>query len=280
MIRMLDLQIIGKCNLKCKFCCGAPKNIIEQPFYVVKKVIDKLKVINIERIVITGGEPLIYPDIDEVIKYIYDCGIEIYLSTNAYFLDKHFETIIKYVSCIGIPLDGSNSSICSEMTRKGDQLSVTISAINKIKSANPKIKVKIGTVVSKINIDDLQNIKEILCNNNYIPDVWRLYEFSPLGDGKINRRQFEIKTKDFIEATDRLKENECPILISTLTNEDSNDAYIFIHPNMDIILLTNDEYKKVGNATEMSVEELENLFQNQSTILKHQEKNRKWLNKE
>lgn len=280
MIRMLDLQIIGKCNLRCNFCCGAPKNIQERPLGDVQKVIDKLKAINVERIVITGGEPLIYQDIDKLIKYIYDCGIEIYLSTNAYFLDKHFETIIKYVSCIGIPLDGSNNFICSAMTRKEDQLNVTISAINKIKSTNPKIKVKIGTVVSKINIDDLQNIKNILCNNDYIPDVWRLYEFSPLGDGKINREQFEIETKDFIEATNKLKEGKCPILISTLTNEDSNDAYIFIHPNMNIILLTNDEYVKVGNASEMSVDELEDLFQNQLTTLKHQENNRKWLKKE
>lgn len=280
MIRMLDLQIIGKCNLKCRFCCGAPKNVLERPFRDVQKVIDKLKAVNVERIVLTGGEPLIYKDIDKIIKYIYDCGIEIYLSTNAYFLDTHFETIIKYVSCVGVPLDGSNSSVCSAMTRNDDQLVVTMSAINKIKSVNPKIKIKVGTVVSKINIDDLQNIKDVLCNNDYIPDVWRLYEFSPLGEGKTNREQFEITTRDFISVTTKLKADKSPILISTLTNEDSNDAYIFIHPNMDVILLTNDEYVKVGNATDMSVAELEELFQNQSTTLKHQENNRKWLKKE
>ena len=58
MTRMLDLQITGKCNLNCKFCCGAPRDIKCADFEDVKKVVDKLAAVNVERIVITGGEPL------------------------------------------------------------------------------------------------------------------------------------------------------------------------------------------------------------------------------
>ena len=67
--------------------------------------------------------------------------------------------------------------------------------------------------------------------------------------------------------------------ISTLTNEDSNDAYIFLHPNLDIILLTNDEYIKVGNAVEFSENDFENLFTSENKTLQNQDKNRKWLEK-
>ena len=61
------------------------------------------------------------------------------------------------------------------MTRELDQIETTIGAIEKIKSKNPNIKIKIGTVVSKKNIDDLKNIKQILENCKYKPNVWRLY---------------------------------------------------------------------------------------------------------
>lgn len=276
MNRMLDLQITGKCNLNCKFCCGAPKNIENANFDDVKKVIDKLASLNVYRIVVTGGEPLIYPYFDQLIKYIKDKNIEIYLSTNAYFLDQHIDVITENVSCVGLPLDGSYPELCEDMSRKSDQIKVTTSAIEKIKSKNPNILIKIGTVVSKKNINDLENIKKILENCPYKPDVWRLYEFSPLGVGEINRNEFEITTKEFIETTSKLKENTT-IKISTLTNEASNDAYIFLHPNMDIILLSNDKYKKIGNAIEYSEEDFNSLFLSQSKTLYNQSQNRKWL---
>lgn len=278
MTRMLDLQITGKCNLNCKFCCGAPRDVKCAEFEDVKKVIDKLAAVNVERIVITGGEPLIYPHFDELVEYIKSKNIEIYLSTNAYFLDKHLDVVTNNVACVGLPLDGSYPELCKDMTRELDQIQTTIGAVEKIKAKNPNIKIKIGTVVSKKNINDLKNIKQILENCTYKPNVWRLYEFSPLGTGLVNRNEFEITTQEFIEKTNQVMQSSV-LDISTLTNEASNDAYIFLHPNMDIILLTNDEYIKVGNACEFSEEDFENLFTSESKTLINQDKNRKWLEK-
>ena len=85
-------------------------------------------------------------------------------------------------------------------------------------------------------------------------------------------------TKEFIEKTNQVMQSSV-LDISTLTNEASNDAYIFLHPNMDIILLTNDEYIKVGNACEFSEDDFENLFTSESKTLLNQDKNRKWLEK-
>ena len=105
-----------------------------------------------------------------------------------------------------------------------------------------------------------------------------MYEFSPLGLGLVNRQEFEITTKQFIEKTNQVMQSSV-VDISTLTNEDSNDAYIFLHPNLDIILLTNDEYIKVGNAVEFSENDFENLFTSENKTLQNQDKNRKWLEK-
>lgn len=279
MKRMIDLQITSRCNLNCKFCDGAPKDIADTPFSDVRKVIDKLKKSNVKRIVITGGEPLLYNEIDNLIEYIKNMDIEIYLSTNGYFLEKHIDTIINNVSCIGLPLDASSPKICELMTRKENQISTTLKAIEIIKSKKPNIVVKVGTVVSKINIDEIDKIYNLLISLKYKPDVWRLYEFSPLGIGEKNRQKFEISTSQFISSTQKYL-NSTEMSVSRLSNESSNDAYIFLHPNMDVVLLTNDKYKKVGNILKMSDMDVEKLFCDEQLTLKNQQENRQWLERE
>ena len=46
---------------------------------------------------------------------------------------------------------------------------------------------------------------------------------------------------------------------------------------MDIILLSNDKYKRIGNAIEFSEEDFNSLFLSQSKTLYNQSQNRKWL---
>ena len=278
MIRMLDMQITSKCNLNCEFCCGTPKGIPEVTFDNIKAVIKKLKEVNVSRIVLTGGEPLLYSHIDELIEYIKSLGIEIYLSTNGYFLRNHIEVIAKNVSCVGLPLDSYIPENCEIMTRKKSQVETTIDSINLLKCSNNTIKIKIGTVVSKLNILDLDGIYNLLTTLKNKPDVWRLYEFSPLGEGLLNREKFEITPELFLNSTEKYL-HSTEINVSRLTNKDSNDAYIFLHPNMDIILLTNDKYQNVGNAIKFSSSQLDELFNKENKTLKNQEQNRKWLEK-
>ena len=84
-IENVDWQISSRCNRNCSYCYG-PKKENELSIVQAKKIVDLLKSQGIKQIGITGGEPLLYPYIEELINYIYDCGIKIYLSTNCDFL--------------------------------------------------------------------------------------------------------------------------------------------------------------------------------------------------
>lgn len=274
---IIDFQVTKMCNLNCEFCCGADKSKNDSNLEQIKNVIDKLKKAGVDRIVITGGEPLIRTDIDEIIKYIYNKNINVYLSTNGYFLEKHIDVISKYVDCVGLPLDGYTPQLSESMTRKDSQIDITLNCLKLIKKTNNKIITKVGTVVSKINYDTLDKLGKLLYENEkYAPDVWRLYQFTPLGEGKKTKSKFYITDSEFDEVVKKIKDKFPNRNIGSLSNAESNDTYIFIAPNMELVGLTNDNYISLGSALKMDYSEIIKLREKMEVTLKNAKKNREW----
>ena len=274
---IIDFQVTKMCNLNCEFCCGADKSKKDSNLEEIKNVIDKLKKAGVDRIVITGGEPLIRKDIDEIIQYIYDKGINIYLSTNGYFLKDHINLISKCVDCIGLPLDGYTPELSKKMTRKDSQLDITLNSLKMIKEYNKNIITKVGTVVSKINYQTLDKLGEFLyCNNEYAPDVWRLYQFTPLGEGVKTKEKFYITDQEFEKTVNYIKKLFHTKNIGSLSNSESNDTYIFIAPDMEFVGLSNDNYINLGNALNMEYSDIIEMRKNMEDTLKNAKKNRQW----
>ena len=274
---IIDFQVTKMCNINCEFCCGADKSKKDSTLEEIKIVIDKFGKAGVDRIVLTGGEPLIRKDIDEIINYIYNKGINVYLSTNGYFLNEHIDVISKCVDCIGLPLDGYTTELSEEMTRKDSQLDVTLNSLKLIKEKNKNIITKVGTVVSKINYDTLDRLGELLYKDKiFAPDVWRLYQFTPLGEGKKVKNKFYITDEEFDEVVKKIKNRFPEKNIGSLSNAESNDTYIFIAPNMEIVGLSDDDYISLGNALDMSYTEIVELREKMKETLKNAKKNREW----
>jgi len=92
----------NRCNLNCSFCsCAARNKNIEMDFNLAKKIIDDLKDLGCKAVTITGGgEPLFYPQIEELIEYFYRKKIKIGLVTNGLLLHKvSKDTLNKLVWC-------------------------------------------------------------------------------------------------------------------------------------------------------------------------------------
>ncbi|MEW5816349.1 MAG: radical SAM protein [Spirochaetota bacterium] len=86
------LEITDLCNI---YCQGCYRKKIEghRALEVLKKEVDFfIKVRNIDTVCIAGGEPLIYPHIVELVKYIADRGIKPNIITNTHALTKELCT--------------------------------------------------------------------------------------------------------------------------------------------------------------------------------------------
>ena len=195
---VVDMQVTGKCNLSCDFCDGAPKEYSGVVLSDIKRCIDKLVKAGLTTLNISGGEPLVRKDISEILEHAYSHNLEVYLSTNGLLLYRYLEKIFPYIKTLGLPLDGSTSEMNQKMTRGEKQRDATVGWLRYFKENPPSFLVKVGTVISAININDLLNIGNVIYDPNvYSPDVWRLYEFTPLGDGIYRKERHEISPQKF-----------------------------------------------------------------------------------
>lgn len=80
----------GRCNLKCGFCSVAKRDTHSQlDLGLIQSVVIKLRAIGLKGIVISGGgEPTMYPKINELLSFLYVHGLKVGLITNGTMFKK------------------------------------------------------------------------------------------------------------------------------------------------------------------------------------------------
>lgn len=115
------LELTEKCNLKCIHCYNDSGNSnTEIKFDTLKKLINYLKDNNINSITFSGGEPLLYSHIVELLEYCYKKNMRVNLISNLHFLnDEILNLITKYHTSIQISIDGINE-VFNQIRKKGN----------------------------------------------------------------------------------------------------------------------------------------------------------------
>ena len=88
--RPLLAQIVPmrRCNLSCTYCNEYDKTSSPVPFEEVARWLDKLAALGTGIITVSGGEPMLHPDIEAIIAGIRARGMVAGLITNGYFLQE------------------------------------------------------------------------------------------------------------------------------------------------------------------------------------------------
>ena len=183
-IDYLRVSVTDKCNLRCIYCMGEKDNnflkndekLTDDEIYRIVKESSEL---GIKKVRITGGEPLVRPDLVKIVSKINSIpGIEeIYLTTNGILLaDMIDELAANGLKGVNISLDSLNEERFNKVTRLG-KLNKVLEAIDK--SIALGIKVKLNTViVNDINEDEIIDFVNLTKEKNI--DV-RFIELMPIG---------------------------------------------------------------------------------------------------
>ncbi|MFX3627149.1 GTP 3',8-cyclase MoaA [Campylobacter sp. LH-2024] len=157
-INYLRISVTQRCNFRCLYCMPKipfnhqPKeNLLsfEELFLFVKAAIDE----GIEKIRITGGEPLLRKDLSIFIKMIHDYKkeLDLAITTNGFLL-KDFAKDLKNAGLkrLNVSLDTLDEKKAKKLAQK-DVLSSVLSGIEE--ALNIGLKVKLNTVALK-NLND------------------------------------------------------------------------------------------------------------------------------
>ena len=79
---------IRRCNLSCTYCNEYDDHSPPVPTSDLFRRIDRLATLGTGIITLSGGEPLLHPDLDEIIKRIRSRGVNATLITNGYLLSR------------------------------------------------------------------------------------------------------------------------------------------------------------------------------------------------
>lgn len=175
------------CNLKCMHCYQkADKPLPDELTLKEKlKVIDELDSMYVCGIALSGGEPTIHPDFLTIIHEISSRGMYAAVATNGIaFASEEFtlktkKAGIKYVE---ISLDSSKPEIHDKFRGVKNAWRKAVKGVeNCVKYG---ITTAIATTVTKMNIDDIENILDLAESLSVKRVVF--FNFVPVGRGKEN----------------------------------------------------------------------------------------------
>jgi MoaA/NifB/PqqE/SkfB family radical SAM enzyme len=83
---LVQIIPIRKCNIDCGYCNEYDKVSAPVPTEVLKRRIEKLAQLRSSVVAFSGGEPMLHPDLDDLIRHIRGLGMMAGLITNGYFL--------------------------------------------------------------------------------------------------------------------------------------------------------------------------------------------------
>lgn len=244
-------NITSRCNDFCKFCYRE-KNAKELSFEEQKKVLDKVAGAGIKKITFAGGEPLLIPRINELILYAKEVGLLVSLTTNAILLEDNkaeCEFLFENLDWLTFSLDGADDEIQSRMSRNNTHATRIKKLLSFAKEySNRKCRIKINTVVSKVNKDYMSDLVDVI--KSYSIERWKLFQFTAIRGNAIESQNiFSITKEEFKEVVElietEVKEENIILSISDQSNIES--AYFVIFPEGDIRISDASTDKVLGN---------------------------------
>ena len=161
--------VTGDCNLNCGFCCTAAQDMRKRKDLSPAQWANALKDARaLSHLTVTGGEPFMRDDLDELIIAIAESsGVpDISINTNGFFSRKIYETTEKILLAlpnitltIAVSLDGPPEIHDRLRNKKGsaDAAFETISKLSMLKDNFPHLKTRLQSIVLPENADKLDN---------------------------------------------------------------------------------------------------------------------------
>jgi cyclic pyranopterin phosphate synthase len=173
-INYLRVSVTDRCNLRCLYCMP-PEGVAQIPhseiisYEEIRTVAQAAAELGIDKIRLTGGEPLVRAELPELIKMLSQIeGIrELSLTTNGTLLKKYaLELKQAGLSRVNVSLDTLKTDRFQYITRLG-RLKDVLEGIEAAEEAGFK-PVKINTVVMRgINDDEILDFARMTCDTGW-----------------------------------------------------------------------------------------------------------------
>lgn len=155
-LRYLELQVTNRCNLRCTHCyIGDPEKMDMKPD-ILMKVLKEFQRMQGLRLLITGGEPLLYSSFDDLNRALPDFEFRKVLFTNGLLLNR--ERLMRLnVDEIQVSIDGIEES--HDLIRGEGTYKSSLTALETAKGSG--FDVSVSTMIHSGNLEDFDEMESL-----------------------------------------------------------------------------------------------------------------------
>ena len=253
-LNYLFWECTWRCNLSCWHCgsdCKAEACVPDMPFADFLKAIEPLEqryMRDTTIIAITGGEPLLRPDLADCGRVLREHGFRWGIVTNGMLYNeaRHRELLDAGMSSVTVSLDGLEATH-NWLRNHPQSFQRALAALRLIASA-PELDYDVVTCVHQRNLPELPMLKQFLIEHGI--QHWRLFTIAPIGraagDPELQLTRLQVREMlQFIANTRREGRIDLKFSCEAYTGdyeEEVRDSYFFCRAGINIasVLISGD----------------------------------------
>lgn len=163
------ISVTNRCPSHCSYCDIPNSKQPELSTAEMKNLLNQLRSAGCERIALWGGEPLVRPDILELVIHAKRLGLYATMDSNGYFVPKSLD-VIRSLDYLLLSLDGPES--VHDRNREAGSFRKVMKAI---KAARGEVPIMTLTVITRNNLDHLGYILDLAESLSFVATFQLLY---------------------------------------------------------------------------------------------------------
>jgi MoaA/NifB/PqqE/SkfB family radical SAM enzyme len=268
-IPSVDWWTTSHCNLTCDFCYGPVPG--KDPVERRPDILEAIAASSARVVTFCGGEPLLLRKIGEYAAMLRQCGKSTVLNTNGELLRRRVNQGLRLAdfALVGISVEGSTPEVHRDMRGERADLDEVMVAVRLVAS-EPGVSLKLATVVSAVNRDDLPALARIV--RDLAPDVWRLYQYSSRGDQNTGQQRHSLPDDEFRRLVEEVAVLAAPVPAAPSAEAETAGCLI-VDPVGNVLQPVGPRYVRRGNCLTEPLDRIWAEIPAQSTIIS----NKRWL---
>jgi MoaA/NifB/PqqE/SkfB family radical SAM enzyme len=160
-VATLDFHVTSRCMQACPACTSPSGEIEEVDTQRAAAIVRKVRALGVPRIVFTGGDPLMRPDAGLLLRLARQERLESVLATPGDVLTHGFlRAYGRWIDQLAFPLDGPNEAVSVQSKSPGHFQAILRHL--ELLTAYPRIDIKIGTAVTRLNLESVPELVALL----------------------------------------------------------------------------------------------------------------------
>jgi heme b synthase len=184
-LRMIAWETTRACNLSCIHCRAAAENgPYEGELSTAEALtfLDTVASFSKPVIILTGGEPLMRPDIFELAQHGTDLGLRMVMATNGTLVtaDSIERMLTTGIQRMSVSLDGATATSHDAFRQQPGAFEASLNAVRLAKAAG--LEFQINTTITKINLAEIPAILDLAVKLGAV--AHHIFLLVPTGRGK------------------------------------------------------------------------------------------------